>query len=368
MFAYTVAQYSLPVSYRPSSRRTVVHLHSTPSSLRTLLLSPAPSGARHGGSRVFHPGLAFLSGCFIHHAFLFFSMPHSILWQRCYASLHHQRTVVLNLGILCVTLRRRAGTRPLCPRAALTRVGMAPKAVRPSSKADAAPRPVGLQEEAAPPPSPGVVVVAPQSKRRAWYKSTKGKKYLARAQEHRRSQQGDTTELLKTDPWEGVDCLKREDSRLERFRQSGDRALVARLAVFLLQALIKIVQSWSCDEGVLSVFGEGENSAPRRALLFHRCEKMNDDTWRRLTRQERILFMRAAKEGESAGDLEPPAQAEWRQDMEDNVDEAIQRLCRDVLGPAVLDGTLPPLIFSHPLCPSIGSTTRVGRTAVGQSL
>ncbi len=73
-------------------------------------------------------------------------------------------------------------------------------------------------------------------------------------------------------------------------------------------------------------------------------------------------LLRAAKEGEGTGELEAPVQAEWRQDLEDNVDET-QRLGRDVLGPAVLDGTLPPLNFPHPLCPSIDSMTRVGRTA-----
>ena len=110
-------------------------------------------------------------------------------------------------------------------------------------------------------------MLAPEPKRKKWYRSAKGKKQLLRAMVHRRKAQLERLELLRTLDFDPTPNTSRKGSYLE-FLRTRDRTTLARMTLFLLQVVIRICTHWRPSPDIAEVYGEGFKTAPRLALLF----------------------------------------------------------------------------------------------------
>lgn len=145
-------------------------------------------------------------------------------------------------------------------------------------------------------------------------------------------------------PFGGLDGIDRWNSPLEKWRMKGKKTL-ARLTLFVLQVVIRLVSHWVVSEAVESEYGIGRGTAPRMALVILVEEYVNDATWLRLTNMKRALFKRAMIEGEDTKALKEALKHEDTVDQKFEATSAVRELFVTKVAPAVRAGKFPRLVF-----------------------
>ena len=214
-------------------------------------------------------------------------------------------------------------------------VGMQPSRPQPSTS--------GSASSSSAAPVPPAAKAAPK-KKTAWLKTLQGKKLLARAIRHRHAAQNERI-LALLDQAPGTQLLQRGDSTLESFRQGG-RQVLARVTLFLLQVLIRLVTHYRPSERVGTEYGTGVGTPPRLAICFLMEKYASQSTWESVTSIRRTLFMRALREGAATGRLAAVLSEELRSDVHTQTLEALRNHFVTVLAPVVRSGRLPCLDFS----------------------
>ena len=217
------------------------------------------------------------------------------------------------------------------------------------------PVPVGLQRKrgAEAPPDEvedPVETPGPAAAKNKWWKTRQGRKGLARAAAHRNQYQWKNLEGLIEHPYGGFDGVPRWNSPLERFRHDDQKTL-ARLTLFCLQVVIRLVSHWVVSEPLESEYGAGRSTAPRLALLILAEEHVNDASWLRLTNMRRALFKRAMVEGEDTKALKEALHQEGVTEQIFEATTAVRELFTTKVAPAVREGKFPRLDFTSAVAP-----------------
>lgn len=215
-----------------------------------------------------------------------------------------------------------------------------------------APMPVGLQRKrgADPPNEPEDWVEDPPTsgeaptKKKDWWKTRQGRKGLARAAAHRTEYQWNNLQGLLENPFNDIEPVSRWNSPLEKHRGNNMKHM-ARLTLFCLQVIIRLVSHWVVGEHIEQEYGSGRATAPRMALLILREDMINDATWLRLTNMRRALFKRAMREGEDTKALKEALNQEDLMEKKFETTSALRDLFMTRVAPAVNKGDFPRLDF-----------------------
>ena len=195
-----------------------------------------------------------------------------------------------------------------------------------------------------------------------WKKRRDGKTKLARTIDHRRRQHDSRWEgEIAGCPWVSASVMHLEDwSPLTKFR-NGQPWELCRIAMFVLQMLLHLVQMYTVSPDQQKLWGEGRKTAPRYAFLFHH-EVNVQGKWKTKLGLKRNLFMRAIKEGAelkvfSRGDSDDLLCEQWKTDALTACRDAVQ-FHMEVHGlDWVLSGLLPALDLTvTPLHLAYGNT------------
>ena len=197
-----------------------------------------------------------------------------------------------------------------------------------------APLPVGLVNLGKRPPPA-------DADKKPWYAGRKGKKTLARAIQRKRELEQQGISNLSVNPFSDAhEVLTRDTSLLEPLRTTS-RRMCARLLMFCLQVLIKLVTYWKPKPQLKGSLGMGVWTAPRVALIWHHHTLMSDDHVERMNKVGLNLFCRALEDGEQVA---APAQAtlenEWKTAIVHQVKDELPNIFKKVLVPLVNAGAL----------------------------
>ena len=195
-----------------------------------------------------------------------------------------------------------------------------------------------------------------------WKKRRDGKTKLARTIDYRRRQQDSRwQEEITVCPWVSTSEMHMEEwSPLTKFR-NGRTWELCRIAMFVLQMLLHLVQMYTVSPDRQEYWGEGQKTAPRYALLFHH-ETNIEGNWKTKLGTKRNLFMRAVKEGAdlkvfSHDDTKDGPPEQWKTDALIECRDAVQLHMAESGVDWVLNGFLPALDLSvTPLHQAYGNT------------
>ena len=195
-----------------------------------------------------------------------------------------------------------------------------------------------------------------------WKKKRDGKKKLARTIDFRRKQQDSRwQEGINVCPWISTSLMNIEEwSPLTKFR-NGQIWELCRIAMFVLQMLLNLVQMYTVSPDLQEYWGEGQKTAPRYALLFHH-ETNIEGNWKTKLGTKRNFFMRAVREGAdlkvfSHDDTKDGPPEQWKTDALISCRDAVQLKMAESGVDWVLTGFLPALDLSvKPLHEAYGTT------------
>jgi len=182
-----------------------------------------------------------------------------------------------------------------------------------------------------------------QEPKRVGKKSETGQIFLAGAAQHMLQRQAERPNLIAQNPYAALPAIARGSSPLSGFRHTCTLQELAQLTCFLFQVVAQQVINWVPSEGLHRIWGKGESTAPRRALLYHHTLVASDSHMRALTNEERKLFARVVKEGDNIREVEAVADQAWRQDLVLQVADKIKAKVGSNGKQLVLDGLIPPL-------------------------
>jgi hypothetical protein len=160
--------------------------------------------------------------------------------------------------------------------------------------------------------------------------------------------QDDRADLCAENPYSGLTPITSSASPFGLFRQTCTLQQLAQLTCFLFQVVIQLVIHWEPSEELRRHWGEGESTAPRRALLYHHTAEATDSHVQALANVERKLFARVVREGENIKEVETEADQAWRQDLVLQVSENIKKALASRGKQLVLEEKLPPLNLTLP--------------------
>ena len=143
-----------------------------------------------------------------------------------------------------------------------------------------------------------------------WMQGPQGAIKMQRAIEHRQrlEDQGDFG-LLEDHEKNTPDWLTqyediKDASCLRDMYVYEDKMVASRILSYLLQLMIFLLRGWTGPPLKWKMkFGMGHDTAPRRAIAWHHEYMMSEDHVRRCTSVERLLFMRAIKDKDKAGEI-----------------------------------------------------------------
>ena len=96
----------------------------------------------------------------------------------------------------------------------------------------------------------------------------------------------------------------KDTSCLQDLYIDEDKMGASRILSYLLQLMIFLLRGWTGPPFKWKTkFGMGHDTAPRRAIAWHHEYLMSEDHVHRCTSVKRLLFMRAIKDKDKAGEL-----------------------------------------------------------------
>ena len=139
-------------------------------------------------------------------------------------------------------------------------------------------------------------------KPKPWWSGKRGKYRLQRLQQYKEKKrlQGEGARRLTEMPWPpGGYYLHRADSPLEYLR-TGPLPVLGKLLCYVLQAMTRMMVWWHPTREQKQIFGEGEHSAPRWALLWHQT------MWLTTSQATRIRSIKRHLWGQALRDMHDP--------------------------------------------------------------
>ena len=145
--------------------------------------------------------------------------------------------------------------------------------------------------------------------------------------------------------------LKEEDSELADLRYYAPDWKLNRLAAFLLQGVELLVRTYQPSPEISDLFGFGERTAPRMAMLFLRETFISDMQWKALVSCERRFYGRVTQEATELKVLQEEENTESLSDQKFQVNVHVDTLLQLRLPQALQDGYVRLLRFGPTLVP-----------------